>query len=231
VLARAGRSADANSLLERFDPASRFGGRVDSLEKSGLADLTASLRELAQVAARSGDEKSVRMLLGLARAYAPSQTFDIDAETASLVNGVAVSHALAQLQAMKVSEAIETLVKLRAAKATRTPFDTEHLTANLLCWRGSLGAAELVRHLEVRKACDAAVQLGAGTNYLNGHRDSRGLNRARSGDITGAIEDFRAFANDTNYPEDQRALRRRWIAMLEKGEDPFTPDELGKLKQ
>ena len=164
------------------------------------------------------------------RANDPSQDFDIDAETVSLVQSVTVSHALALLQAMRVSEALETIDQLRAAGARRTPFDTEHLTANLLCWRGSLGAADLSRHREVQQACAAAVQLSAGTNFLNGHRDSRGLNRARTGDIAGAIDDFRAFAYDTLYAEDVRAQRRRWIAMLDKGEDPFTADELGQAE-
>ncbi len=130
VLARAARTEEGRNLLERFDSASRFGNRTETLEQSGRKDLTASLRELAQVAARNGDEKSIRLLLGLARAYDPSQNFDIEAEKASLVQSVTVSHALALLQAMRVSEALETLAKLRAAGATRTPFDTEHLTAN-----------------------------------------------------------------------------------------------------
>lgn len=60
-------------------------------------------------------------------------------------------------------------------------------------------------------------------------RDSRGLARALTGDTQAAIEDFQAFVDWTNNDE-QKAQRQRWIEALRAGEDPFTPEEIDRLR-
>ena len=59
--------------------------------------------------------------------------------------------------------------------------------------------------------------------------DSRGLARAMSGDLTGAIVDFRSFIQLTS-DADAIAQRQAWIATLERRENPFTPEVLQSLQ-
>jgi len=51
-----------------------------------------------------------------------------------------------------------------------------------------------------------------------------------TGNITGAIEDFQAFVDATDN-EEQKAQRQQWIAALQKGENPFTPEVLEELRK
>lgn len=66
-------------------------------------------------------------------------------------------------------------------------------------------------------ACEQAVAL-ADPADAPGFRDSRGLARALTGDVPGAITDFQEFVDQRWGPEaDRRVL---WIRELEKGESP-----------
>jgi len=96
---------------------------------------------------------------------------------------------------------------------------------NLLCWRGSL--EDFAAESRVRRACDAAVELTKGA--ISNYRDSRGLNRARNGDLKGAIPDFQAFVDDPKTGASERALRVKWIKSLEQGINPFTQEEIKRL--
>lgn len=96
--------------------------------------------------------------------------------------------------------------------------------ANNICWHGA-------RHRQAAKVmayCDHAVKVGKG-RHLHQIHDSRGLARALSGDIAGAIEDFELFAAATKN-EGESDVRRKWIAKLRKGESPFDDRTLGALK-
>jgi tetratricopeptide (TPR) repeat protein len=92
----------------------------------------------------------------------------------------------------------------------------------MLCWYGSLeGYAAEVLH-----ACEQAVVLAP----ENGRsRDLRGLARALTDNITGAIEDFQAFVEWT-YDEEDKALVKGWIEALREGENPFTDEVLKELR-
>jgi acetyl esterase/lipase len=93
---------------------------------------------------------------------------------------------------------------------------------NQLCWNGSLWE----HAAEVMAACERAVALAPDNG---GIRDSRGLARALTGDIAGAIEDFEAFVSSGNS-DGLRAQRLDWIDALRAGEDPFTPELLSSLR-
>ncbi|MCP4351713.1 MAG: hypothetical protein GY795_40115, partial [Desulfobacterales bacterium] len=99
---------------------------------------------------------------------------------------------------------------------------------NILCLLGSLyGYAD-----DVMYACEQAVQK---PNY---YKNSRGIARALTGDIEGAIKDFESFSDlmETTvalYSDDKKAelaeivsRPKRWIDDLRKGENPFTPEEI-----
>jgi WD40 repeat protein len=98
---------------------------------------------------------------------------------------------------------------------------------NNICWFGSLWN----QGEKVLEICELAVQLDE-TN--GGTRDSRGLARALSGDISGAIEDFTYFIDwysqyDPNSPH--ISMRRDWIQALEAGHNPFDAATLEALRQ
>ncbi len=93
---------------------------------------------------------------------------------------------------------------------------------NALCWTGSrTGHAA-----EVLPACERAVALADEWKYWA--HDSRGLARALTGDVEGAIVDFEVFIAETAY-DDGRAVRQGWIDALRRGENPFTPEVLRAL--
>ncbi|MBN2394416.1 MAG: hypothetical protein JXR84_27020 [Anaerolineae bacterium] len=99
---------------------------------------------------------------------------------------------------------------------------------NTLCWFGSLhGYAS-----EVLFACDEAVTLES--EYSN-DRDSRGLARALTGDIAGAIKDFEAYVawlkeNGRYEGSGSGPQREEWIAELKAGRNPFEEETLQELR-
>jgi imidazolonepropionase-like amidohydrolase len=100
---------------------------------------------------------------------------------------------------------------------------------NALCWTGSrTGHAA-----EVLSACERAVALralGLTEDFQWWVRDSRGLARALTGDLPGAIEDFEAYVAGTSNDE-SRSQRQGWIDALRRGENPFTPEVLRALSR
>ena len=96
------------------------------------------------------------------------------------------------------------------------------LSWNLLCWRGRLWG----RAAEVMEACDRAVALAPDNGNI---RDSRGLARALTGDVAGAIDDFEAYVAYTGNDRN-RAQRQGWIDALRAGQNPFTPELLERLR-
>ncbi|MEH2235126.1 tetratricopeptide repeat protein [Nostoc sp.] len=61
-------------------------------------------------------------------------------------------------------------------------------------------------------------------------QDSRGLARALTGNTKGAVEDFEAYIKSTDNANENKAQRQSWINALNAGENPFTPEELNKLR-
>ncbi len=110
--------------------------------------------------------------------------------------------------------------------------DADQITAgdwNTLCWYGALSwpssSSEVLadtwdQSWELLVSCERAVG-EAGPAHVNysGFRDSRGLVRALTHDVAGAIEDFEAFVSSPgeNTTEDVVAQRRDWITALKAG--------------
>ncbi|MEH2259136.1 nSTAND1 domain-containing NTPase [Nostoc sp.] len=93
---------------------------------------------------------------------------------------------------------------------------------NSLCRYGSLQK----QATDVIFACEKAVALAPEDGNI---RDSRGLARALTGNIQGAIEDFEAYIAQTD-DKDSKAQRQRWVKDLRAGKNPFTDAELKKLR-
>ncbi|MGH8070026.1 MAG: tetratricopeptide repeat protein [Candidatus Entotheonellia bacterium] len=92
---------------------------------------------------------------------------------------------------------------------------------NPLCWFGSLW-----RHAgEVMFACERAVELEPERWQI---RENRGVARAMTGNIDGAIEDFQEYIKKTSDPM-RKSQRQRWVDALRAGEDPFTDEEIKTL--
>ncbi|MFZ1025259.1 MAG: WD40 repeat domain-containing protein [Limnoraphis robusta] len=93
---------------------------------------------------------------------------------------------------------------------------------NKLCWEGSINKqAE-----KVMFACNKAVELAPENGWIY---NSRGLARALTGNVDGAVEDFENFVKLTGN-EEEKAQRKGWIESLKKGENPFTDEVLQKWR-
>ena len=93
---------------------------------------------------------------------------------------------------------------------------------NTLCWYGSL----YKKAADVMFACEKAVALSPKDGSIF---DIRGLARALTGDIKGAIADFQLSVESTSN-EEEKAKRQEWIKALQAGENPFTDRVLKELK-
>ena len=103
-------------------------------------------------------------------------------------------------------------------------------TYNDLCWWGSL----IGRVDEVFEACEQAIELALEYGWAVGkYRGSRGLVRALTGDIDGAIEDFDAYVEWSKVNNQYRAKgikREAWIIQLKAGNNPFNESTLEELQ-
>ena len=98
---------------------------------------------------------------------------------------------------------------------------------NMLCWWQSLTNFSL----EVLEACQKANDL---SETFAPYRDSRGLARVLAGDYTGAVEDFAAYLEYTKINgiyETHGKKREAWIAVLQRGENPFDEATLAELRK
>jgi tetratricopeptide (TPR) repeat protein len=99
---------------------------------------------------------------------------------------------------------------------------------NQLCWNGSIWG----HAAEVMFACERAVAMDEGSGRF-GSADSRGLARALVGNLEGALADFLDFVDAASSADaigDIVAQRKSWIARLERGENPVTPEVLAELQ-
>jgi tetratricopeptide (TPR) repeat protein len=100
---------------------------------------------------------------------------------------------------------------------------------NQFCWNGSVWG----HATEVMFACERAVEMDEGSDRF-GSVDSRGLARALVGNLQGALADFRHFLDVSSFADgvgDIIAQRKSWIAGLERGENPVTPEVLAELQR
>ena len=127
---------------------------------------------------------------------------------------------------------VEGMVALANAQAISPTINiTEALSANSwndVCRRSALAGAAI----EAMPACERAAAL---MPEHGGYRDSRGLARALTGDVPGAIADFRFFVEWAKTTGRGRNVdwREAWIARLEAGESPdavFDAETLERLR-
>jgi len=145
------------------------------------------------------------------------------AQQPAFLAAVTLSQGISWVIEGKVDEAIQGYNQALSIDASLM---VSALSWNILCGYGSLHGR-------------AADVLYAGENALNLEPDSkrcqvgRGLARALTGDLTGALADFQAVLDsgwlDKNYMEKEKQQCQNWTEALKAGENPFTPEELEAL--
>ncbi|ERT06925.1 TPR repeat family protein [Lyngbya aestuarii BL J] len=118
----------------------------------------------------------------------------------------------------KVSEAIDTYKQAEKIH----PAQISVSNWNKLCWYGSLNK----QPTEVMFACEKAIALDPKNVWAV---RTRGLAKALTGDIQGAIADFQVFVNGTDSQE-YKTQAQDWIDALRAGKNPFTDEVLEELK-
>ena len=63
--------------------------------------------------------------------------------------------------------------------------------------------------------------------------DTRGLARGLTGNIAGALEDFQRVLDISTFDESKAKKQQRqdWLDALRRGENPFTPEVLERLRK
>jgi hypothetical protein len=112
-------------------------------------------------------------------------------------------------RAYRIASAIATIDSALATDSSRV----RNFELNSVCWYGAL------RDLATRVLpyCERAVRLDPSRT---GIMDSRGVARALSGNVPGAIQDFRAYAADMANSAASRNVRRGWADALQAGTPP-----------
>jgi len=96
-----------------------------------------------------------------------------------------------------------------------------------LCRFGSLNGYTA----EVMDACTKAVELAPEREW---YRKSRGVTRAVTGNLQGAIADFQFFVervdDSDDYSKERKQQVQGWLEVLRRGENPFTPEEIERFR-
>jgi tetratricopeptide (TPR) repeat protein len=106
--------------------------------------------------------------------------------------------------------------KIIAGEVARAAADQSRNLDNDVCWDGNLSGFAA----EVMPACERAVaRFPESGNSI----DSRGLAKALTGDLAAARADLKKALQlaDSSWNDQVKALRREWLAAIEKGADPF----------
>ena len=123
----------------------------------------------------------------------------------------------------KITSALETLTKVQGLEPAAEISGT---TWYRLCWFGSLWNAAT----EVIHTCEKVVELFPDHGIAH---QGRGLARALTGNIAGAVEDFTMYlewAPKHKQSEEDLNLRQQWTEALKAHRNPFDVETLQKLR-
>ncbi len=130
-----------------------------------------------------------------------------------------VSKASSLVKEKKIKEAI---AAYNQAQQLDPQIEIDTQTWLTLCYQGSLNESAAL----VMFACENAVKLAPNDPYI---RSVRGFARALTGDYKGAIPDFEAYIAQTDNQKGKAKLQG-WVKDLRAGKNPFTQEELKKLR-
>src|SRR5262249_39625632 len=139
-------------------------------------------RSLAQRGNVNGAVASLRK----ARELFPIGSLDPDVEARRLAAEGLVARGLALPGSDQARNTRGAVAALKRAEMLDPSLRLSPVIWNDVCWCGALRG----HAAEVLSTCERAVSLDSANWHF---RDSRGVARARTGNVVGAIEDFRAF--------------------------------------
>jgi len=158
-------------------------------------------------------------------ALAYDATLDLDPEEAAarLAAPVFVEYGVELAQQGQIDEALAAITQ---AQTLGPELSISGDSWNTLCWYGGLwGFAQ-----DVLTACDNAIEIYP----ENGHyRESRGIVRALSNDLEGAMEDIEfviAWVKVGSWSDEYISQREEWMTELEAGRNPFNLALLEELR-
>ncbi len=158
-----------------------------------------------------------------ALAYDATLDLDPEAKAAQLAAPVFIEYGIELAQQGQIDEALAAYTQ---AQLLEPEVSISEESWYALCWYGGLWGSAL----EVIAACDLAVDLGPENGRF---REGRGLVRALTEDLTGAIDDlefFVAWAKIEEWPEEYISQREMWITELIEGNIPFNESLLEQLR-
>ena len=222
VLVEKGRSLakadDVDSAIVSFRKALELDPTIGFDPEAETKRLAAEvLVEKGQGLAKAGDVDSAIVSLQKALERNPRLFFDRQVKGGKLPTEVLIDAGRQLVIQGKVKEAISAYA---GAERIDPTLKISAESWNSLCWFASLWgyAADVVIN-----ACELAVAPDLEKWFF---RDSRGVARAMTGNIEGAIEDFKAFIDGTDNVE-MKSQRQRWVDALYAGEkNPITPEDI-----
>jgi uncharacterized protein YjbI with pentapeptide repeats len=235
------RSADLSGFV--FSGANLSGANLRSADLSGAnlsgadlssADLSsanliwtdlssANLKEIRWDRATHWEGAQGLQALSVPESLTKTSRFKAAVVLSQGIDGVRQGNVLAAVQAYQDAQTIDTGLEIAT------------WIWDLLCWFGSLyNQAE-----EILFASDKATHSDPDWTI---YRDTRGLVRALTGDLQGAIDDFEFVTNtlaNGGYRSPHRSLdqgedkrqRQLWLEALRLGHNPFTPEVLEALRK
>ncbi|NEO05953.1 WD40 repeat domain-containing protein [Moorena sp. SIO3I8] len=210
-----------NEAISKFEKALELNPSLEFDSQTRARKLAAKfwVREGERLAALNGKINEAISKFEKALELDPSLEFDSQTRARKLAAKFFVSEGEELAAQGKVDEALSSYNK---AQELDPNLEISANSWNALCWDGSLyNQAD-----KVMFACEKAVELAPDEGYI---QDSRGLARALTGNIKGAIEDFEVFITWTDNQK-MKAQRQGWVDALKKGENPFTTEVLESLR-
>jgi WD40 repeat protein/heme exporter protein D len=139
---------------------------------------------------------------------------------------VVLSHLDESLELARAGDVQGALAGFQQAVDLDSDFEISTYYWKDLCWFGSLWD----QAADVLHACEQAVALTPDDGRMH---DSRGLARALTGDLEGAVEDFEFYVEwlkHTGQYEKGASKRESWIDELKAGRNPFDEEILKALR-
>jgi WD40 repeat protein len=182
-----------------------------------------SFIEAGRDLATGGDVSGAIAIFRRAIKLEPGLNLDPETEAMQYVSQGRVDRGKRLVQQGKVKEAI-------AAYKEAQEFDP-NLIIYAHSWNTLGRFGSLWGHAaDVMYACEKAVELAPDDGRF---RDTRGLDRALTGDSEGAIEDFQFYikwAKDAKVSEGRIQEREAWILDLKEGRNPFDEETLEAMR-
>jgi tetratricopeptide (TPR) repeat protein len=206
------RRGDITGAAAKFAEALRLDPSLKLEPEADAKHIIGEGRNLA----RQGDVAGAIARFREALALEPDLDIDPQREAASIAAPALVEQGRDLAQQGDVAGAV---ARFQEALALEPTIATNSIRAedwNALCWYGATWNQAAL----VVDACDTAVNLAPEDGDI---RDSRGLARALTGDVPGAIEDFEFAvqqAQETGYDQALIESRTDWIEALRAGTDP-----------